>query len=64
MKSEVKKNEDLEAELKLYKALYFRERKRLENVISELNKYKYLIPDSYRSIIEEIIRVEGIRFYE
>ena len=58
------KKEDLESELKLYKSLYFREKKKLQNILMELNKYKYLLPDEYRSIIEEILTVEGIRYYD
>lgn len=58
------KKEDLESELKLYRSLYFREKKKIQNILMELNKYKYLLPDEYRSIIEEILTVEGIRYYD
>ena len=58
------KKEDLEIELKLYRSLYFREKKKLQNILMELNKYKYLLPDAYRSIIEEILSVEGIKYYD
>ena len=47
-------------ELQMYKALYYREKKRINNIITNLIKYEYLIPDEYRSIIKEILKVEGI----
>lgn len=59
-----KKKDELENELQMYKALYYREKKRINNIITNLVKYEYLIPDEYRSIIKEILKVEGIRYYE
>lgn len=64
MKSEVKKNEDLEDELKLYKALYFREKKRLENIIKTLKDYEYLLPDCYKKIITEIYFKGDIKWHD
>lgn len=57
------KNEILE-ELQMYKALYYRERKRMNNIIKNLQDYEYLLPDSYRSIIKEILKIEGIKYHE
>lgn len=51
-------------ELRLYKALYFREKKKLQNIILELYKYDYLLPDAYRSIIKDILRSEGIKYHD
>ena len=59
-----KKKDELENELQMYKALYYREKKRINNIITNLVKYEYLIPDEYRSIIKEILKVEGIRYHE
>lgn len=57
------KNEILE-ELQMYKALYYRERKRMNNIIKNLQDYEYLLPDAYRSIIKEILKIEGIKYHE
>lgn len=57
------KNELLE-ELHMYKALYYRERKRMNNIIKNLQDYEYLLPDAYRSIIKEILKIEGIKYHE
>lgn len=51
-------------ELELYKALYFKEKQKLQNILHELNKYAYLLPDAYRSIIKEILKSEGIKYHE
>lgn len=51
-------------ELFMYRALYFKEKQKLNNILNELNKYSYLLPDAYRSIIKEILKSEGIRFHE
>ena len=51
-------------ELLLYKALYFKEKQKLQNVLNELNKYSYLLPDAYRNIIKEILKCEGIKYHE
>lgn len=60
----MKKKDDLEAELKLYKALYFREKKRFENLRLILKEYEYLLPDAYRGLIKEILKLEGINYHE
>lgn len=59
-----KKKDELENELQMYKALYYREKKRINNIITNLVNYEYLLPDEYRSIIKEILKVEGIRYHE
>ena len=46
-------------ELYMYRALYFKEKQKLNNILNELNRYSYLLPDAYRSIIKEILK----RFY-
>ena len=51
-------------ELKLYKALYFKEKAKLQNIINQLIKYDYLLPDAYRSIIKDILKYEGIKYYD
>lgn len=51
-------------ELYMYRALYFKEKQKLNNILNELNKYSYLLPDAYRSIIKEILKSEGIRYHE
>lgn len=61
MKKKIKEEND---ELKLYKALYFKERIKLQNIIAELERYSYLLPDAYRSIIMDILKSEGIRYHE
>ena len=59
-----KTSKDLESELKLYKALYFRERKQFENDKKVLKEYEYLLPDEYRSLIKELLKLEGINYHE
>ena len=59
-----KKKDELEEELQMYKALYYRERKRMKNIIKNLQDYEYLLPDAYRSIIKEILKIEGIKYHE
>lgn len=59
-----KKKDELEEELHMYKALYYRERKRMNNIIKNLQDYEYLLPDAYRSIIKEILKIEGIKYHE
>lgn len=59
-----KRKDDLEEELLMYKALYFREKKRMNNVIKNLQDYEYLLPDEYRSIIKEILKIERIKYHE
>ena len=54
---------ELKKELCIYRALYFKEKQKLQHILNELNKYSYLLPDSYRSIIKEIITVEGINYH-
>ena len=61
---EAKTRDELESELQLYKALYFREKKRLNNIIYNLQEYEYLLPDAYRSIIREILKIERIKYHE
>lgn len=51
-------------ELYIYRALYFKEKQKLNNILNELNRYSYLLPDAYRSIIKEILKSEGIRYHE
>lgn len=51
-------------ELYMYRALYFKEKQKLNNILNELNRYSYLLPDAYRSIIKEILKSEGIRYHE
>lgn len=63
MKKNEKERVEL-VELKIYKALYFKEKQRLQNILNELNKYSYLLPDAYRSIIKEILKSEGIKYHE
>lgn len=59
-----KTKDELEDELQMYKALYFREKKRINNIIKVLLDYEYLLPDAYRSIIKEILKIEGIKYHE
>lgn len=59
-----KRKDELEEELLMYKALYFREKKRMNNVIKNLQDYEYLLPDEYRSIIKEILKIERIKYHE
>ena len=59
-----KTKDELEDELQMYKALYFREKKRINNIIKALLDYEYLLPDAYRSIIKEILKIEGIKYHE
>ena len=59
-----KTKDELEEELQMYKALYFREKKRINNIIKALLDYEYLLPDAYRSIIKEILKIEGIKYHE
>lgn len=51
-------------ELYMYRALYFKEKQKLNNILNELNRYSYLLPDAYRSIIKEILKSEGIKYHE
>lgn len=51
-------------DLYMYRALYFKEKQKLNNILNELNKYSYLLPDAYRSIIKEILKSEGIKYHE
>lgn len=53
-----------EDELLMYKALYYKEKKKLQNIINVLLKYEYLLPDAYRSIIKDILKSEGIKYYD
>lgn len=59
-----KTKDELENELQMYKALYFREKRRIEKIIRNLQDYEYLLPDDYRSIIREILKIEGIKYHE
>lgn len=59
-----KTKDELENELQMYKALYFREKRRIEKIIRNLQDYEYLLPDNYRSIIREILKIEGIKYHE
>lgn len=59
-----KTKDELENELQMYKALYYREKKRINNIIKALLDYEYLLPDAYRSIIKEILKIEGIKYHE
>lgn len=54
----------VEKELYVYRALYFKEKQKLNNILNELNRYSYLLPDAYRSIIKEILKSEGIKYHE
>ena len=58
MKKKIKKELSEVDELRLYKALYFKEKMKLQNILRELNNYDYLLPDAYRSIIKDIIKSE------
>ena len=64
MKKKIKKELSEVDELKLYKALYFKEKMKLQNILRELNNYDYLLPDAYRSIIKDIIKSEGYKYHE
>ena len=64
MKKKIKKELNEVDELKLYKALYFKEKIKLQNILRELNNYDYLLPDAYRSIIKDIIKSESYKFHE
>lgn len=59
-----KTKDELENELQMYKALYYREKKRINNIIKALLDYEYLLPDAYRSIIKEVLKIEGIKYHE
>ena len=59
-----KTKDELENELQMYKVLYFREKRRIEKIIRNLQDYEYLLPDDYRSIIREILKIEGIKYHE
>lgn len=59
-----KTKDELENELQMYKALYFREKRKIEKIIRNLQDYEYLLPDDYRSIIREILKIEGIKYHE
>ena len=64
MKKKIKKELNEVDELKLYKALYFKEKIKLQNILRELNNYDYLLPDAYRSIIKDIIKSEGYKYHD
>lgn len=64
MKKKIKKELSEVDELRLYKALYFKEKMKLQNILRELNNYDYLLPDAYRSIIKDIIKSEGYKYHE
>ena len=64
MKKKIKKELNEVDELKLYKALYFKEKMKLQNILRELNNYEYLLPDAYRSIIKDIIKSEGYKYHD
>ena len=64
MKKKIKKELSEADELKLYKALYFKEKMKLQNILRELNNYDYLLPDAYRSIIKDIIKSEGYKYHD
>lgn len=64
MKKKIKKELNEVDELRLYKALYFKEKMKLQNILRELNNYDYLLPDAYRSIIKDIIKSEGYKYHE
>lgn len=64
MKKKIKKEISEVDESKLYKALYFKEKMKLQNILRELNNYDYLLPDAYRSIIKDIIKSEGYKYHE
>lgn len=55
---------DLQDELEMYKALYFREKRKLDKILRNLQEYEYLLPDDYRSIIKEFLKIEGIKYHE
>ena len=59
-----KTKDELVEELQMYKALYFREKRKLDRIIRNLQDYEYLLPDDYRSIIKEILKIEGIKYHE
>ena len=63
-KTQSKEGVLVDNELYLYRALYFKEKQKFQNILNELNKYSYLLPDAYRSIIKEILKSEGIRYHE
>ena len=64
MKKKIKKELNEADELKLYKALYFKEKMKLQNILRELNNYDYLLPDAYRSIIRDMIKSEGYKYHD
>ena len=63
MKKENKKDEKYKDELLMYKALYFREKRKLEKILRNLQEYEYLLPDDYRSIIKEFLEIEKINYH-
>ena len=67
MKKVIKKKEDeqdVKKQLFMYRSLYMKEKAKLQSILYTLNKYDYLIPDEYRSIIKEIINMEGVKYHE
>ena len=53
------------SELYMYKALYFKEKQKLNSILYHLEKYSYLLPDEYKHIIKEILKKEkGIEYHE
>ena len=64
MKKKIKKELSEVDELRLYKALYYKEKMKLQNILRELNNYDYLLPDAYRSIIKDIIKSEGYKYHD
>lgn len=58
-----KTKDELEAELQMYKALYFTEKRKLKFLVDNLQKYDYLLPDDYKSIVNEILKLERIKYH-
>ena len=53
------------SELYMYKALYFKEKQKLNSILYQLEKYSYLLPDEYKHIIKEILKKEkGIVYHD
>ena len=58
-----KTKDELEDELKMYKALYFREKRKTDRIVRTLEYYEYLLPEDYKHIVKELLKMERIKYH-